>query len=71
LQVLGLVAAREYPIANTVVEFELRARLLRSLVGPGEKIRDDLERWRESIVTTLLVSGVVTTLRAATELVLE
>ena len=28
-----------------------------SLVGPPEKIRDDLERWRESIVTTLLIGG--------------
>jgi len=27
------------------------------LVGPPEKIRDDLEAWRESCVTTLLVSG--------------
>src|SRR5690554_566526 len=27
------------------------------LVGPAEKIRDDLEAWRESCVTTLLVSG--------------
>jgi alkanesulfonate monooxygenase SsuD/methylene tetrahydromethanopterin reductase-like flavin-dependent oxidoreductase (luciferase family) len=27
------------------------------LVGPPEKIRDDLERWRETCVTTLLVSG--------------
>lgn len=42
-----------------------------SLVGPREKIREDLERWRESIVTTLLVSGDAATLRAAAELVLE
>jgi F420-dependent oxidoreductase-like protein len=28
-----------------------------SLIGPPEKIRDDLERWRESVVTTLLVVG--------------
>ncbi|HEY7932195.1 MAG TPA: LLM class F420-dependent oxidoreductase [Solirubrobacteraceae bacterium] len=41
-----------------------------SLVGPPEKIREDLERWRESIVTTLLVSGDAATLRAAAELVL-
>jgi F420-dependent oxidoreductase-like protein len=41
-----------------------------SLIGPREKIRDDLERWRESIVTTLLVSGDAATLRAAAELVL-
>jgi F420-dependent oxidoreductase-like protein len=41
-----------------------------SLVGPREKIREDLERWRESIVTTLLVSGDAATLRVAAELVL-
>jgi F420-dependent oxidoreductase-like protein len=41
-----------------------------SLIGPREKIRDDLARWRESIVTTLLVSGDAPTLRAAAQLVL-
>jgi F420-dependent oxidoreductase-like protein len=41
-----------------------------SLIGPAEKIRDDLEKWRESIVTTLLISGDAPTLRAAAELVL-
>jgi F420-dependent oxidoreductase-like protein len=41
-----------------------------SLVGPKEKIRDDLEAWRETIVTTILVSGDAATLRTAAELVL-
>jgi F420-dependent oxidoreductase-like protein len=41
-----------------------------SLVGPREKIRDELEKWRESIVTTLLVSGDQATIRTAAELVL-
>jgi F420-dependent oxidoreductase-like protein len=41
-----------------------------SLVGPAEKIRDDLAKWRESIVTTVLVSGDPATLRMAAELVL-
>jgi F420-dependent oxidoreductase-like protein len=41
-----------------------------SLIGPVEKIRDDLERWRESLVTTLLISGDVATLRTMAELVL-
>jgi F420-dependent oxidoreductase-like protein len=41
-----------------------------SLIGPPEKIRDDLERWRESAVTTLLISGDAATLRTAAELVL-
>ena len=41
-----------------------------SLVGPPEKIRDDLEKWRESVVTTLLVSGDAGTVRSVAELVL-
>jgi F420-dependent oxidoreductase-like protein len=41
-----------------------------SLIGPKEKIREELQRWRESIVTTLLISGDAATLRAAAELVL-
>jgi len=41
-----------------------------SLIGSPEKIRDDLAKWRESIVTTLLVSGDRATLRTIAELVL-
>ena len=41
-----------------------------ALVGPKEKIRDDLEAWRESIATSLLVSGDSATLRTMAELVL-
>jgi F420-dependent oxidoreductase-like protein len=41
-----------------------------TLIGPKEKIRDDLDAWRESIVTTLLIGGDPATLRAAAELVL-
>ena len=41
-----------------------------SLIGSREKIRDDLAKWRESIVTTLLISGDAATLREAAELVL-
>jgi F420-dependent oxidoreductase-like protein len=41
-----------------------------SLVGPKEKIRDELDAWRESIVTTMLVAGDANTLRIAAELVL-
>ena len=40
-----------------------------ALVGPKEKVRDDLEAWRESIATSLLVSGDVATLRTMAELV--
>ena len=41
-----------------------------SLIGPKEKIRHDLEAWRESIVTTLLIAGDAATVRTAAELVL-
>ncbi len=41
-----------------------------SLIGPPDKIRHDLDRWRESIVTTLLVAGDAATVRTAAELVL-
>jgi len=41
-----------------------------ALIGPKEKIRDDLEGWRESIATTLLVAGSSETLQTMAELVL-
>ncbi len=41
-----------------------------ALIGPREKIRDDLEKWKESVVGTLLVSGDANTLRTVAELVL-
>src|SRR4051794_13966906 len=42
-----------------------------ALIGPADKIRHDLEAWRESVVTTLLIQGGMNTVRAAAELVLE
>jgi hypothetical protein len=41
-----------------------------ALIGPADKIRADLEAWRDSLATTLLISGDVATLRTAAELVL-
>ena len=41
-----------------------------TLIGPKEKIRDDLEAWRDSFVTTLLIGGDLATVRTAAELVL-
>jgi F420-dependent oxidoreductase-like protein len=41
-----------------------------TLIGPADKIRHDLEAWRDSIVTTLLVGGDPATLRAVAEIVL-
>ena len=40
-----------------------------ALVGPKEKIRDDLEEWRDSMLTTLLINGDVQTLRTMAEIV--
>ena len=41
-----------------------------ALVGPPEKIRDDLAAWEEGVVTTLLVNGPPVLLRALAEIVL-
>jgi F420-dependent oxidoreductase-like protein len=41
-----------------------------ALIGPADKIRHDLGPWRESIVTTILVTGDADTVRTAAELVL-
>jgi len=41
-----------------------------ALVGPWDKIRDELQMWEDSVVTTLLVNGDVALLRKMAELVL-
>ena len=41
-----------------------------TLIGPPDKIRHDLDVWRDSAVTTLLIGGDPATLRTAAELVL-
>jgi F420-dependent oxidoreductase-like protein len=41
-----------------------------ALVGPVDKIRDDLEAWRASRATTMLINGNSATLRTMAELVL-
>ena len=55
--------------AAAAIPQELIERL--SLIGPPDKIRHDLEPWRESIVTTLLVAGDAATARSAAEIVLD
>ena len=40
-----------------------------ALIGPEDKIRHDLEAWRDSAVTTLLVSGDAPMVRRIAELV--
>jgi F420-dependent oxidoreductase-like protein len=42
-----------------------------TLIGPAAKLRHDLEAWRESLATTLLIAGDPATLRTAAELVLS
>src|SRR3954452_23734523 len=54
--------------AGAAIPAELIEKL--SLVGPKEKLKEDIEAWRESIVTTLLVAGDVDTIRVAAEVVL-
>jgi F420-dependent oxidoreductase-like protein len=41
-----------------------------ALIGPADKLRHDLEAWRDSIATTLLVSGDAAMVRQAADLVL-
>jgi F420-dependent oxidoreductase-like protein len=41
-----------------------------ALIGPKDKIRHDLEAWRDSIATTLIVPGDAALIRTAAELVL-
>jgi F420-dependent oxidoreductase-like protein len=54
--------------AAAAIPRELIERL--SLIGPPDKLRHDLEPWRESAVTTLLVSGDAALARTAAEIVL-
>ncbi len=41
-----------------------------ALVGPKEKIKDDLERWNDTVITTLIVGGDLQLIRTMAELVL-
>ena len=54
--------------AAEAIPFELIDQM--SLIGPPDKIRHDLEAWRDSFVTTLLIGGDAGTVRQAAELVL-
>jgi F420-dependent oxidoreductase-like protein len=47
---------------------ELLAKV--TLIGPADRLRDELQAWRESLATTLLIAGDPATLRTAAELVL-
>jgi F420-dependent oxidoreductase-like protein len=41
-----------------------------ALIGPEDKIRDELQAWRESIATTVLIGGGIDQVRQAADLVL-
>jgi F420-dependent oxidoreductase-like protein len=41
-----------------------------ALIGPPDKLADDLERWKSTVITTMLVSGPPQMLQTAAELVL-
>jgi F420-dependent oxidoreductase-like protein len=61
LYLAGDKAAAAAAVTNQMVEDI-------ALIGPWEKIRDDLELWQESVVTTLLLSGSAATLTKMAEL---
>jgi F420-dependent oxidoreductase-like protein len=63
-----LYLAGEKQQAAAAVPTKLLEQL--TLIGPKDKIRHDLEPWRESVVSTVLVGGDPQTLRTAAELVL-
>ena len=54
--------------AAAAIPFELIEQM--SLIGRPEKIRHDLEAWRDSVVTTLVIGGDLATVRTAAELVM-
>ena len=74
-------ASRSFEVAATVpliVHDDVEAaavptRLVEdlALIGPEDKIRAELEEWRESIATTLLVGGDAAIIRRAAQLVLS
>ena len=41
-----------------------------ALIGPVAKVRDDLDRWRETAITTLVTGGSISSIRQIAELVL-
>jgi len=62
-EVQRLYLAGDKRAAEAALPLSLIEKL--SLIGPAEKIADDMAAWRESPVDTLVVTGDVTSLRAA------
>jgi F420-dependent oxidoreductase-like protein len=65
IQALYLAGRREEAIASIPLQMIEDV----ALVGPIDKIRSELDRWRDTVITTMLVSGPVRLLRAAAGLV--
>jgi F420-dependent oxidoreductase-like protein len=68
LEIQDLYLAGKKDEAAALIPFELIDAM--SLIGPREKIADDLAKWRESVVSTLLIAGDEALLQTAAELVL-
>jgi F420-dependent oxidoreductase-like protein len=66
-QIKDLYLSGKKEEAAAAVPRELIEQL--ALIGPPDKLKHDLEPWRDSIVTTLLVGGDAATLRTAAEVV--
>jgi F420-dependent oxidoreductase-like protein len=66
-QIKDLYLSGKKEAAAAAVPRELIEQL--ALIGPPDKLKHDLEPWRDSIVTTLLVGGDAATLRTAAEVV--
>jgi hypothetical protein len=69
LEIQDLYLAGKKDEACAKIPFDLIEAM--SLIGPKKKIADDLAKWRESVVTTLMIQGDEQLLRTAAELVLE
>jgi F420-dependent oxidoreductase-like protein len=67
-QIKDLYLSGKKDEAAAAVPRELIEQL--ALIGPPDKLKHDLEPWRDSLVTTLLVGGDAATLRTAAEVVL-
>jgi F420-dependent oxidoreductase-like protein len=67
-QIKDLYLSGKKDEAAAAVPRELIEQL--ALIGPPDKLKHDLEAWRDSSVTTLLVGGDAATLRTAAEVVL-
>ena len=66
-QIQELYLAGDKAAATAAVTLDMVQDI--ALVGPWDKIRDDLAAWEESVVTTMVVSGDATTLTRMAELV--